>query len=171
MGKLIDHDHFVFDLDRTLFDTVDKFKNPIWAKQLVPPLTLSEGGDSLTDDVGSVCTLRKGVREMLITLRKHKKIVSFLSVGGVKGYPNKCQPSLQALKTFNILKYFKGGRTLLYKTDKKTEFFKNKADLFVFFDDSQDHLQDVSRSHPDMTLVDTKDLLDFSKIDLFSGEK
>lgn len=171
MKKLIDHDHFVFDLDRTLFDTVDKFKNPIWAKQLVPPLTLSDSGDFLVDDVGSVCTLRKGVKELLDILRKNKKIVSFLSVGGVKSYPNKCQPSLQVLKAFDILKYFKGSRTLLYKTDKKIEFFKNKADLFVFFDDSQDHLQDVSRSHPDVTLVDAKDLLDFSKIDLFSGEK
>ena len=29
--------YFYFDLDKNIFDTFDKYKNPIWARQMIPP--------------------------------------------------------------------------------------------------------------------------------------
>ena len=33
-----DYDIFMFDLDRTVFDTFTKKSEPIWAKQMIQPL-------------------------------------------------------------------------------------------------------------------------------------
>jgi predicted phosphatase len=160
----------VFDLDRTLWDVFDKHGNPIWAKQLVEPFE-ARNDDAIVDDVGSICRLKPGVKNFLSSLHKEKKKISFLSVGGIKHLPMKYQPSVLALKTFGILKFFNCKRILLYKFDKKSISFPEPRENCIFFDDSDEHLNDVKRELPDVTLVDAKIIENYESILTFSENK
>ena len=47
-----DYDIFIFDLDRTVFDTYTKKGEPIWAKQMIQPLKRFDE-DLVVDDCES----------------------------------------------------------------------------------------------------------------------
>jgi len=164
MKDILECEIFVFDLDRTLFDTYDVSGRKIWAKQLVPPYYFDETTDTITDDVGNICTLRKSVRGLLNQLHTSGKRISFLSMGAIKGYPTRYQPSYQALAVFGILKFF-DKKILLYREDKKSENFtfpKNK--LCAFFDDSPEQLVDVLSKYPHVRTVDSSDESFFDRL-------
>jgi len=138
--------HIVFDLDRTIWDTYDKYQNLIWAKQLIQPFQLIND-DIITDDVGNRCVLRFGVRELLRALHNEKKRISFLSVGRIQNFPDYYQPSLHVLDLFKISEYFGKDSVLEYKTEKKSKHFPLDADLnsCVFLDDCDIHLADIAQ--------------------------
>ena len=142
MIDLSAHSHFVFDLDRTVWDTYSKQGQPIWAKQLVPPLALNDDG-VIIDDVGSTCSLRQGIYEFLEALVRKKKTISFVSVGGIKDYPSECQPSLMLLKLFDILSFFNGHQYLLYRLDSKADCMANFG-MCVLFDDNEKTRDEVN---------------------------
>ena len=144
---------YVFDLDRTLWDTYDVRNNPIWAKQLIPPYTL-ESANKVVDDVGSYCILQEGVKEYMTSLASEKPQVAFLSVGALHGSLKERQPSLQLLRLFGIDEYFNAERMLVYKTEKKDKFLKHMGEC-VFFDDSDQHLKDAAALE-NVTVVDRK---------------
>ena len=58
----------IFDLDKTIWDCFDKFGNSIWAKQLLPPFSLSES--IVLDDVQNTCHLRAGVKEYMYSFQQ-----------------------------------------------------------------------------------------------------
>ena len=146
-------EHFVFDLDRTLWDIVDPTGRPIWAKQTLPPYHIhnvnaltEKTTDTIIDDVGNICKLRIGVRDMLEFLHSNKKVVSYLSGGAVHGLHNTNQPSVMLLSIFGLTHLFNGDRILLYKTQNKAEHFPliAKTQKAVFFDDDTKYLAEVS---------------------------
>ena len=120
---------FVFDLDRTIWDTYDVRGNPIWAKQMI--------------DVGSYCILRQGFREYMNFLHANDKKISFLSVGALYGTRYESQPSVRLLKLFSVYEKFNDTKLLLYKVQEKKKHLQNLAPC-VFFDDSPKHLEAVA---------------------------
>jgi predicted phosphatase len=133
---------FVFDLDRTIWDTYDARGNPIWAKQMIAPYkTVDE--NKIVDDVGSYCILRQGFREYMNFLYANNKKISFLSVGALYGTRYESQPSVRLLKLFSIYEKFNDTKLLLYKVQEKKKHLQNLAPC-VFFDDSPKHLQAVA---------------------------
>ena len=133
----------VLDLDKTIWDCFDKNKNEIWAKQLVPPFTLSNNSNDLTDDVGGTCRLKTDFRFFLVDVFNLDLTISYLSVGARLGVPLEFQPSFLALKKFDILKYFLGDSHLLYKTEKKINYF-DKDQSYLFIDDSDEVIKSVN---------------------------
>ena len=77
-----DYDIFMFDLDRTVFDTYTKKGEPIWAKQLIKPLNRFDE-DLIVDDCESECHLQPGIRSVLEYLKLNNKKVGFISRAGV----------------------------------------------------------------------------------------
>ena len=146
MIYLSSFEHIVFDLDRTIWDTYDKYQNQIWAKQLIQPFQLIDE-NIIIDDVGNKCILRFGVRELLYALHNAKKQISFLSVGRIQNLSDNYQPSLHALDFFKISAYFGKDSVLEYKTEKKSKHFPHVVDLnaCVFLDDCDIHLADITQ--------------------------
>ena len=96
-----EHEKFIFDLDRTVWDTYDVTGRPIWAKQLIEPIRVE--GERVVDDVGSYCVLKNGVKDFITFLSLQKKSIGYLSVGALFGTPDDEQPSLKILKLFLII--------------------------------------------------------------------
>ena len=136
--SLLEQDVFIFDLDRTIWDTYDARNQKIWAKQLVPPFQVKDQ-NTIIDDVGSYCVLKKGITEFISELSNRNKKIGFLSVGALWDYKEKYQPSLILLKMFNLYKYFNDEKILKYKTYSKCDFLKTYKKC-VFFDDDEKHL-------------------------------
>ena len=149
---------YIFDLDLTIWDTFDKHGNQIWAKQLIPPYTIS--GDTITDDVFSTCTLRKGVRNYLKFLWLQGHQIGFVSVGAYRDLPFELQPSYKNILAFQIEKYFNNIKVLEYKTYDKTKAIKNIKDKIIFYDDSQKVL-DSLKAFKNVTAVDSTDIKDW----------
>ena len=143
MNESIKKTKLVLDLDKTIWDCYDKNFNEIWAKQLVPPFTLSNNSNDLTDDVGGTCRLKTDFRIFLEEVFNLGLTISYLSVGARLGVPLEFQPSFLALKKFEILKYFLGDSYLLYKTEKKINYFY-KDQSYLFIDDSEEVLKSVN---------------------------
>ena len=124
---------FMFDLDRTVFDTHTKLGEPIWAKQMITPLVnLNE--DTIQDDCLSLCKLQPGIRSVLDYLLSNDKKIGFISRGGIFNLDYEKQPSVLLLKNFGIYDYFSHEKFLLYKTDDKADQL-SKIESCVFFDD------------------------------------
>lgn len=134
----------IFDLDLTLWDTLDRRGHPIWAKQLIFPLHF-DGANRVVDDVGSACTLRGGVREYLGHLRDRGHSVGFVSSGRHWNLPDEFQPSISLMQHFGIAGYFNHIRVLNYKTGLKSDVLGNIGDTVWFYDDDARVLADVSR--------------------------
>ena len=159
----IDHDKydiFIFDLDRTLWDTKDKYSQNIWAKQLIPPYELE--GDMVIDDVFSYCKLKPGVVEYLSFLSSKNKKIGFLSSGKLWGTIYKEQPSIYMLNFLGIHDFFNFNRDLLYKTFPKREYLKGFQDC-IFFDDNDEVLAEVSKLK-NIKTVDSKEIADWSDL-------
>ena len=150
MISLSKFEHVVFDLDRTVWDTYDRFNTLIWAKQLVFPLSFNDAGH-VVDDVGSVCILRPGITNFLSELFESGKLISFLSVGGIKARQPGFQPSLILLQMFDIGKYFEGDRLLLYKTCPKVGALSCTKSTIMFDDNAK--TRDELNSQTDVRAV------------------
>lgn len=155
----------IFDLDLTLWETFDKRGNPIWAKQLIFPLSKIDV-DVVCDDVGSKCVLRKGVRDYLSKLRRENCQIGYLSSGRHWDFDDHHQPSLHLLELFEISRFFNDVKILSYKSRKKSDFLKYTDQKIIFYDDDESVIKDLSSlSH--VFIVDAKSISDWSKIEGF----
>ena len=127
------YDIFMFDLDRTVFDTYTKNGEPIWAKQMIQPLKKSDK-DLIVDDCESECHLQPGIRSILNYLNSNNKKVGFISRGGILNTDYNKQPSVLLLKMFDIYDYFSYKKLLFYKNETKANHL-HKIGECVFFDD------------------------------------
>ena len=148
-----EYDVFMFDLDRTVFDTYTKNREPIWAKQMIQPLIRLDI-DSVKDDCESECYLQPGIRQILEYLHSNDKKVGFISRGGVFGLEYKKQPSIVLLKYFWIYEFFSFKKLMLYKTDTKATHL-SEIGKCVFFDDMDKDLVEA-RKVDDVMVIDRK---------------
>jgi len=148
-----EYDIFMFDLDRTVFDTYSKSGEPIWAKQMIKPLVQIDK-NTVKDDCESVCYLQNGIRSVLKYLYSKDKKVGFISRGGVYNLEYKKQPSILLLKAFGIFDYFSYIKLLFYKDEIKANHL-SKIGGCVFFDDMDKDL-DAAREIPDVVVIDRK---------------
>ena len=151
----------IFDLDKTIWDCFDLHGNSIWAKQLLPPFSIS--GSLVTDDVGSTCRLRNGVHKYISSLVSSGSQIGYCSVGRVYHLPDQYQPSIILLDLFN-LSFAPSLSFLGYKTDSKVEHLMNIGPC-VFYDDDQKHhiaLRDIES----VFLVDSSGIIDWDAFTL-----
>ena len=148
-----DYDIFMFDLDRTVFDTFTKKSEPIWAKQMIQPLEKLDK-DSVKDDCESKCILQPGIRSVLRHLKSKNKKVGFISRGGVFNLEYEKQPSIILLKMFDIYDYFSFKKLMLYKTDVKA-INLSEIGRCVFFDDMDKDLE-AARKIDNVKVIDRK---------------
>ena len=151
----------LFDLDITIWDCYDKHGNPIWAKQMIAPFKINS--NIITDDVGSTCVLRYGVKDYLDYLRIEKHEIGFVSAGRYFGLPDSFQPSIVLLKEFQIYHTFDLMRVLEYKTYNKANLVKFMATPVVFYDDNEDVLNSISEIE-NVIAVDSKEIRDWNKL-------
>jgi len=144
---------FIFDLDKTLWDTSDKYGQSIWAKQMIPPFR-SEG-NTVRDDVDSLCRLRDGVLEYLNFLSSKNMRIGFLSSGFLWGTAYESQPSIKMLELFNIIDFFNFKKDLLYKTEPKVGKLEDVGEC-VFFDDNDNVIARASEMQ-NIRVIDSKD--------------
>jgi len=138
-----DYDIFMFDLDRTVFDTYTKKGEPIWAKQMIKPL-FQIGKNAVEDDCESVCYLQGGVRSILKYLYSNGKKVGFISRGGVYDVEYDKQPSVLLLRKFGVYEYFNYAKFMFYKTEVKAGHLSQFGKC-VFFDDMDKDLEEARK--------------------------
>ncbi len=144
---------YIFDLDLTVWECFNIYNNPIWAKQLIPPF--SKQKETITDDVGSRCILKKGVYKYINWLHNNNNTIGFCSVGSYKNLALENQPSIILLKKFNLYKMFNGPKVLEYKTFEKHKFLETISEDSIFFDDNEKFLKLVSKLN-NFTVFDAK---------------
>ena len=149
-----DYNIFMFDLDRTIFDTYSKSKEPIWAKQMIKPL-IKLDKNSVKDDCESVCYLQDGVRSVLKYLDSDNKKIGFISRGGIYNLEYEKQPSILLLKMFGIYNYFSYIKLIFYKDETKA-IHLSEIDKCVFFDDMDKDLNEA-RKLDNVMSVDRKE--------------
>ena len=138
-----EYDVFMFDLDRTVFDTYTKKGEPIWAKQMIQPFTHFNEG-RVSDDCESICYLQPGIDVVLNYLKSNDKQIGFISRGGVLDVEYENQPSILLLKMFGIYEYFSFKKIMLYKTDVKA-IHLSEIGKCVFFDDMDKDLNEAKK--------------------------
>tara|TARA_Y100001937_G_C7047868_1_gene297703 strand:+ start:446 stop:940 length:495 start_codon:yes stop_codon:yes gene_type:complete len=148
-----DYDIFMFDLDRTVFDTYSKSGEPIWAKQMIKPL-VQIGNNIIKDDCESNCYLQPGVRSVLKYLYSKDKKVGFISRGGVYDVEYNEQPSVLLLRKFGVYKYFTYAKFMFYKTEVKAGHLSQFGKC-VFFDDMDKDLE-AAREIGGVKVIDRK---------------
>lgn len=132
-----DLEYFYFDLDRNIWDTTDKYNNPIWARQLIFPL-IKEENNTYIDDCISRIKLQEGITDYLDFLKQNGKNIGYISRGANLNISLKDQPSFKMLQLFGIAKYFNFENILLHKNQKKYQNINR--DKFVYFDDSEEEI-------------------------------
>ncbi len=137
--KFIEYTHFYLDLDRTIWNTYDKYGNEIWARQLIYPF-VKNSNNEIVDDVMSVCKLDVGVKEYLHELSKQHKFISFLSRGMNLNVSLSMQPSIQLLHEFGLINYFNNSHILIHKNSRKIDYISNSLYSTIFIDDSDEEL-------------------------------
>jgi len=152
----------VFDLDLTIWETFDKRGAPIWAKQLIFPLQ-KIADDVVMDDVGSTCSLKKGVREYFAQLKLNNLTIGFVSAGRHWNFDDDHQPSLHLLELFGLAHFFNGVKVLSYKTVKKSEVLRGHNQKIIFYDDDDKVIEDLGQL-PHVHILDAKKIDDWSKI-------
>lgn len=130
---------FWFDLDETIWRTLDKHAYQIWAKQMIEPFVLDINEEFISDDVRNENFLFEGVKEVWQELRKNNKVINVVSCGAK--YESFDQPSEKLLKMHKLVpdRLF-----LAYKTFRKVDLLKEENEPFVLFDDNIKQLQEVS---------------------------
>lgn len=135
--KIPDFEYVYFDLDRNIWDTTDKYRNPIWARQLIFPLT-KHSDEVYIDDCLSQVQLQDGIIDFLTTLNRNNKKIGYISRGANLNISFTEQPSFKLLQIFDIAKFFNAEHILLHKNQKK---YKNiSREKFVYFDDSEEEI-------------------------------
>ena len=122
----------IFDLDLTVWETYDKNGYQIWAKQLIFPLIkISE--DEISDDVGSKCILKIGIREYLNRIQAKNLSIGYVSVGRHWNLEDKLQPSIHLIQLFDLEKYFNSLKILTYKNMSKHELINEYKNQIIFY--------------------------------------
>ena len=152
----------IFDLDLTIWETFDRYGNPIWAKQLIFPLGDCKC-DVIIDDVGSRCILKKGIREYLLHLSSQKKQIGFMSAGRHWDLDDFYQPSLHLLQIFGLTHYFTDHRILVYKTNKKSKYLNDLNGNIVFYDDDEKVIEDI-KQFKNVKIYDAKKINDWTSL-------
>jgi hypothetical protein len=138
--------HFFFDLDGTIWNCYDKYQNPIWGKQMISPYQLGKGTpDNLSDDVGSICYLQSGIREVLSELSEQQVHIGICSASKNMNfeYTNQ-QPCIQLLRAFGLWNYFSPPNFLEYKKVDKASLLSRLYDddiPLVLFDDNREIIE------------------------------
>jgi phosphoglycolate phosphatase-like HAD superfamily hydrolase len=145
-------DIFIFDLDKTIWDTYNVYEDSIWAKQLIPPYSLEE--DKVIDDVFSYCILKPGIKEYLNFLHLRDKKIGFLSNGEHWGLPYNKQPSVNILKIFGLYDFFNFKSFLIYKIFSKCDKLKDFG-ACVMFDDNEKIIEEASKIE-NVQVIDSK---------------
>lgn len=145
--NLLKYNTVILDLDCTIWDGCEpKF----WAKLLIPPLTLKE--NSIYDSFKNYITLQNNVDTVIKYLRNNNINVGFLSVGGLVDVPYEKQPSIMCLAMFNLLNFFNYQKTIVFRNNKKSEFFiPNGKTLFI--DDDNEKLNDIKFNFPEVDVL------------------
>ena len=151
----------LFDLDMTIWDCYNKHDNQIWAKQMVAPFKINN--NIITDDVGSICVLRYGVKNYLNYLRIEKHEIGFVSAGRYFGLHDNFQPSIVLLKEFEIYHTFDYIKVLEYKTYNKANLVKIITTPVVFYDDNEDVLNSISEIK-NVIAVNSEEIYDWNKL-------
>ena len=144
INKLIRNGHkfFFFDLDKTIWNCHDKYGNEIWGKQMIVPFAQiptngQYDGNSIIDDVGSICQLQDGIREVLSILDEQQRIIGVCSASKNMNFEYQIsQPCIQLLKAFFIDQYFSIYH-LNWKTVCKANVLKNYEQCVLFDDNKQ----------------------------------
>ena len=157
-----EYDIFMFDLDRTVFDTHTKKGEPIWAKQMIQPFLSQYFGEVVIDDCESQCELQPGIRSVLKYLNSNGNKVGFISRGGVFNLDYEKQPSIVLLKMFGIYDYFSFKKLMLYKTDVKANHL-SEIGKCVFFDDMDKDLN-AAKKISDIAVIDRKEFNQWSDL-------
>jgi hypothetical protein len=105
--------------------------------------------------------LKDGVKSFMNLLSSHSKLISFISTGGIKDLPPDHQPSLLVLHFFEMLHFFSAERVLLYKSEMKSTSFPKPFENSLFFDDSQECLDDIRNSILGVSVIDSKSIQDY----------
>ena len=134
---LLENDIFMFDLDKTIWNTSNHHKQQIWAKQMLSPLEHDSLKDIIYDDTGSFCVLDEGIKEFLQFLKDSGKKIGFCTNGMILDEDFEKQPSIKMLKIFGIYDFFEI-KILQYKDASKFDAISNlglKNEKLVLFDD------------------------------------
>lgn len=151
--QLLNYDTIIFDLDDTLWDGSEEC---VWSKSLIKPW--KKENDKIIDSSGKFIRLQNNVKTILRVLHKHNKNIGFITVGGLLNTEYDDQPPIQALKKFDIYKFFNFTKKVGYRTDNKSDFFEVKGNT-VFIDDNVKNLIDVKTKFPNVTVLNR--LIDF----------
>lgn len=148
--KLIDFDTIIFDLDETLWSGSP---SDIWAKKLIQPWILTS--DTLTDLKNQSISLQPNVRNVLKTLNGVNKNIGFITNGGLINLNYNNQPTILALKLFDIYQFFNFIKIVGYRSDDKSNFFK-ECGKTIFIDDNYKNLYDIKEKFPNTTTINRK---------------
>ena len=151
----------IFDLDLTIWECFDKKGNNIWAKQLIPPFKFEKG--IIYDDVGSNCSLRRGILEYIRWLYDKNNTISYCSIGAYKNLPSIYQPSILLLKKYDLMKFFNGPSILEYKTFDKINYLKKINEKSIFYDDN-DKILEKAFGLENITPIDAKKIMNWEKL-------
>lgn len=151
MIKYSEYSTFYFDLDRTVWNTVDKYNNPIWARQMIQPYVKIDD-DTIMDDCLSVCKLEPHIREYLTDLNNNKKKINYISRGGLLHVRNNQQPANILLHMFSLSFIF-NERLLLHKLDIKHRFITHRTSDVIFFDDSIEEIELMQTNCPKIKCI------------------
>lgn len=146
--KLIDFDTIIFDLDFTIWDGCEK---DFWAKKLEEPLVLKN--EYIFDKNQKYIKLQNGIRETLSFLRSENKNLGFVTRGGLLETEFFDQPPIKCLNLFDILHFFNHQRTVIYKTDLKSQYIKSSGKT-IYIDDNIIDINDIKNNHSDILVVD-----------------
>ena len=140
MEKVDDFDTIILDLDFTVWHGCEP---EFWAKKLVAPITRK--GLYLRDKSSNFIKLDKDFTSFIQTCSKQGKKIGFITRGGLLDTPFNLQPPVICLKLFKIYPYFNFIKKVIYKTEKKSNYFTSyKKTLYV--DDNPLDLQDIDNN-------------------------
>lgn len=155
---------FYFDLDRTIWNTYDKFGQPIWARQMIAPYTIIDKY-TIQDDCLSICKLDPDIIDFFTSIKLHK--ISYISRGGNLNVLYDNQPSVKLLKLFNIHHVFSKNKILIHKNQIKHEHIVlDDSQKTIFVDDSIDELEKMKHAYPSIICINRQSFTHWKDINI-----
>jgi len=147
---ILDYDTIILDLDDTVWHGSEK---NIWAKTLRGQITLQNVNDQkrVYDETGRYLYLDKDIVVFLNKLKNDFKRIEFISRGMLPCISFDKQPSIIALKYFDIFHLF-DKRTLLYKNENKGHHIISTGKT-IFIDDNDIDVNRVQKLHKNITCI------------------
>lgn len=134
------YDTVIFDLDRTVWNTIGNDGNYIWAKQMDVNSLKKESGQVISDGKGNKIYLEYMVDNLIKHLYFEQINIGFLSIGGLKNVPFDSQPSIILLKEFGLYQYFEFIKVILYKDQSKSNYLYTYGKT-LFIDDNPKEIE------------------------------